>query len=35
MTTVSLDDLDSAMEWVSSDFMDNQAYVCRESGKIH
>lgn len=35
MTTVSLDDLDSAMEWVSSDFMDNQAYVCRESGKIY
>lgn len=35
MTTVSLDDLDSAMEWVSSGFMDNQAYVCRESGKIY
>lgn len=35
MTTVSLDDLDSAMEWVSSDFMDNQAYVCRDSGKIY
>lgn len=35
MTTVSLDDLDSAMEWVSSDFMDNLAYVCRDSGKIY
>ncbi len=35
MTTVSLDDLDSAMEWVSSDFVVNQAYVCRDSGKIY
>jgi len=35
MTTVSLDDLDSAMEWVSSDFVDNLAYVCRDSGKIY
>lgn len=35
MTTVSLDDLDSVMKWVSSDFMDNQAYVCRDSGKIY
>ncbi len=35
MTTVSLDDLDSAMEWVSTDFLDNEAYVCRDSGKIY
>jgi len=35
MTTVSLDDLDSAMEWVSTDFVENEAYVCRDSGKIH
>jgi hypothetical protein len=35
MPTVSLDQLQNAMEWVSSDFLDNEAYICRQTGKIH
>ena len=35
MPTVSLDQLQNAMEWVSSDFMDNEAYICRQTGKIY
>ena len=35
MTTVNLDELSSALDWVSGDFLDNEAYVCRDSGKIY
>ena len=35
MPTVSLDQLQNAMEWVSSDFLDNEAYICRQTGKIY
>ena len=34
MTTVNLDDLASSLEWVSTDILDNEAYVCRDTGKI-
>jgi uncharacterized protein UPF0158 len=34
MPTVSLDQLQNAMEWASSDFLDNEVYICRRSGKI-
>jgi len=35
MPIVSRDKLEDALEWVSSDFLDNEAYVCRKTGKIH
>ena len=35
MPTVSLDQLQNAMEWASSDFLDNEAYICRQTGKIY
>lgn len=35
MPTVKADDLVMAMQWVSDTFMDNEAYVCRETGKIY
>ena len=35
MPTVSLDQLQNAMEWVSSDFLGNEAYICRQTGKIY
>lgn len=35
MTAVNLDELSFAMDWVSTDFVENEAYVCRDSGKIH
>jgi hypothetical protein len=35
MPTVSLDQLQNAMEWVSGDFLDNEAYICRQTGKIY
>jgi hypothetical protein len=35
MTTVILNDLESAMDWVSTDYVENLAYVCRTSGKIY
>ncbi len=35
MTAVNLDELSFAMDWVSTDFLENGAYVCRDSGKIH
>ncbi len=35
MPTVSLDELKNAMEWESSDFMDNEAYICRQTGQIY
>jgi len=35
MPIVSRDELEDALEWVSSDFLDNEAYVCRKTGKIH
>ena len=34
MPTVSLDQLQNAMEWVSGDFLENEAYICRRTGKI-
>ena len=34
MPTVSLDELQGAVDWVSSDIMENEAYVCRQSGRI-
>ena len=34
MSTVSLTALQGALEWVSNDLMDNEAYVCRRTGKI-
>ena len=34
MPTVSLDQLQNAMEWASSDFLDSEAYICRQTGKI-
>jgi len=34
MPTISLDQLQNAMEWASSDFLDNEAYICRQTGKI-
>jgi len=30
-----MDQLQDAMEWVSSDFLDNEAYLCRQTGKIY
>ena len=35
MPTVSLDQLQNAMEWASSDFLDNETYICRQIGKIY
>lgn len=35
MPTVSLDQLQGAVEWASSDFLDNEAYICRHTGKIY
>ncbi len=35
MPTVSLDKLEDAMEWASSDFLENEAYICRQTGKIY
>lgn len=35
MPIVSLDQLQNAMEWASSDFLDNEAYICRQTGRIY
>ena len=35
MTTVSLDELQGAVDWVSSNTLDDEAYVCRQTGKIY
>jgi len=35
MPTVSLDQLQNAMEWASCDFVENEAYICRQTGKIY
>jgi hypothetical protein len=35
MTTVRLDRLLDALEWVSSDILDNAAFVCRETGTVY
>jgi hypothetical protein len=35
MTTVRLDRLLDALEWVSSGMLDNAAFVCRETGTIY
>ena len=34
MSTVNLSELHGALEWVSDELMDNEAYVCRRTGKI-
>jgi len=35
MPIVSRDELENTLIWVSSDFLDNEAYICRKTGKIH
>ena len=35
MPIVSRDQLQNTLEWVSSDFLDNEAYICRKTGKIY
>jgi hypothetical protein len=35
MPIVSRDELENTLEWMSSDFLDNEAYICRKTGKIH
>ena len=35
MATVDLDQLLGAVEWVSSDSLTNEAYVCRKTGQIY
>jgi len=35
MTTVSLDQLQGALDWVSGDMLDNEAVICRQTGKIY
>ena len=35
MPTVSLDQLQGAVEWVSGDIFDNEAYICRQTGRIY
>lgn len=35
MPTVSLDQLQDAVVWISSDFLDNEAYISRQTGKIY
>ena len=34
MSTINLSELQGALEWVSNDLMDNEAYVCRGTGDI-
>jgi len=35
MPIVSRDQLENSVEWVSSDFLDNEAYICLRTGKIY
>ena len=35
MPIVSRDELENTLEWVTSDVLDNEAYICRKTGKIH
>lgn len=35
MPTVSLDQLDDAVDWVSASYGDSEAYVCLATGKIY
>lgn len=35
MPIVSRDQLEDVVEWVSSDFLDNEAYICLRTGKIY
>lgn len=35
MSTVDLDELLGAVDWVSTDIMDNEAFICRETGRIY
>lgn len=35
MQIVDLSELQGAVEWVSSSIVDNEAYVCRQTGKIY
>ena len=34
MQTVDLNDLHDAVQWVSGSIVDNEAYICRQTGKI-
>jgi hypothetical protein len=34
MPTVDLTELQGAVEWISGSIVDNEAYVCRQTGKI-
>ena len=35
MPTVSLNELQGAVDWVSDIYMDNEAFICRQTGKIY
>jgi hypothetical protein len=35
MPIVSLDQLQDAVVWVSCDFLDNEAFICRQTGRIY
>jgi hypothetical protein len=35
MPTVRLDQLEDAMDWASCDFLVNEAYICRQTGRIY
>lgn len=35
MPTTNLDQLRNAMEWVSTNILDNEACICRQTGKIY
>jgi hypothetical protein len=35
MRTASLNQLLNAIEWVSTDFLDNEAYICRQTGQVY
>lgn len=35
MTAVDLNELQGAVDWVSASFMDNEAFICRQTGKVY
>jgi hypothetical protein len=35
MQTVNLNDLQGAVEWISGSSVDNEAYICRQTGRIY
>ncbi len=35
MPTVSLDELQGAVDWVSNNTLNDEAYVCRQTGKVY